>query len=210
MRAPSDTVFARLSPSSALRPRQPAAAASSTDSVGTRAQPGVVVTLTSAPTRDDREPRASAQRAGVRAFASSYGRYLDGRLPGHGAGRRDTERRRRRPARRSQPTLGRAASPWPTFTGPLTPTASRSGIAIALTATQRSSRSLDAAARWQITQVVAPDLDSILRQQPPDPADAGIASRPPRSPRDSCDEYLPWLYGHARATAIPRHKRTAD
>ena len=55
--------------------------------------------------------------------------------------------------------------------------------------------------RWQVTQLLGPDLDSLLRRTRPIPLEAG-SGLAARAARQFLTGYLPWLYGHARATTI--------
>ena len=159
------------------------------------AQPGIVVTSKSAPARDNRELVPSAQRALVGAFAAGYGRYLDGRLPARAL------------AAAAPAAQAQAGAPIPPDcrAGNLTvayihrsPRANSftvgyrdhtRGYSAQLTVDRRPTR-------WQITHVVAPDLDSILRHTraiPLTPGSQAAAS----TARQFLRGYLPWLYGHA-------------
>ena len=148
-----------------------------------------------------REPPSTAASSVVRAFASSYGRHLDGRLPGYGPGGRDAEPLKRRLARRFPPAFGRERCRRlrsPIASGGDSFTVGYRDRAHSYSAQLTIARHR---ARWQITQVVAPDLDSILRRS------RAIALTPGSRPAATAARrflrgYLPWLYGHARITAI--------
>ncbi|MFZ0088402.1 MAG: hypothetical protein WAL63_02770 [Solirubrobacteraceae bacterium] len=56
-------------------------------------------------------------------------------------------------------------------------------------------------ARWRVTQVLAPDLDSILRPSSPIPLARGSHGASGAA-REFLSRYLLWLFGQAPATAI--------
>jgi hypothetical protein len=161
--------------------------------------PGAVARTRGSSTHEP-PPRSSTAQAVVRAFASSYGRYLDGRL--------------------SAKALGNATATVQAQVGTPIPLDSRAGTlavgyirgssyANRFTVGYRDrahsySAQLEVAqqgGRWQVTQVVAPDLDSILRRSRAIPLSPG-SDAAAATARRFLDGYLPWLYGHARATAI--------
>jgi hypothetical protein len=55
--------------------------------------------------------------------------------------------------------------------------------------------------RWQVTRLLGPDLDSLLRRTRPIPLTPG-SGQAARTARQFLAGYLPWLYGHAGATMI--------
>ena len=146
--------------------------------------------------------RRDASLGAARAFASSYGRYLDGRLP-------VTALVGATPAAHEQ-----AGAPIPASfrAGTLTVAyVHRTPRSESFTVGYRDRAHSYSAqlivkgrrARWLITQVLAPDLDSILRRSrtiPPAPGSRPAAA----AARQFLAGYLAWLYGHARATDIHR------
>jgi hypothetical protein len=147
-----------------------------------------------------REPPSTAAGSAVWAFAASYGRYLDGRL--------------------AATALAYATPTVEARVGAPVPADYRAGsLAVAYIHWSRHANSFTVGyrdrahsysaqltvarhrARWQITQLVAPDLDSILRRSRAIALTPG--SRPAaRAARRFLRGYLPWLYDHARITAI--------
>ena len=161
---------------------------------------GAAATNGSAPTPDlHHQPAIQASKV-ARAFAASYRRYLDGQLPAS--------------------ALADATPTAQTQAGAPIPAGSRAGK-LALTYIRRSPHRdgftvayRDRAhrypaqlalahhtTRWQVNQVLAPDLDSILTSSRPIlPAPGSTAAA--MAARHFLDGYLRWLYGHAHATAI--------
>jgi hypothetical protein len=169
-----------------------------TNSVSTRTGPGVVVTSSSAPVRG--ELPSGLESSAVRAFAVTYGRYLDGRLPATAL--TDATPTAQAQAGAPIPARSRAGNPTvayihrapgaDSFTVGYRDRAHSCSAQLALARRQT---------RWQITQVVAPDLDSILRPSRAIPLTPGSGAAA-MAARRFLYGYLPWLYGHARATAI--------
>jgi hypothetical protein len=159
-----------------------------------RRQPAV--TVVTRVTRN-RGRSSAAESAVVRAFAVTYGRYLDGRVPA-------TALPDATPTAQAQ-----AGAPIPAPSRAGLPYIHRSAHANGFTVGYRDrahsySAQLALArrrARWQITQVAPPDLDSILRRSRAIPLTSGskVAAT---AARRFLYGYLSWLYGHARATAI--------
>jgi hypothetical protein len=149
---------------------------------------------------DRRASPSSAADSAVRAFAASYGGYLDGRLPATAL------------AHATPAAQARAGAPVPADdrVGSLavayihrSPRGDSFTVGYRDRAHSYSAQLVVARhrARWQITQVAAPDLDSILRRSRAIPLTAG--SRPAATAaRRFLRGYLTWLYGHARVTAI--------
>ena len=169
------------------------------NSVATRTDRSVVVTSRSAPARDHHERASNTQGAVVRSFASSYGRYLDDRLPATALDATPAAQRQAGapiPADSRAGTLAVAYIHRPRHANSSTVgyRDRAHGYSVQLAVTRRR-------ADWQITQVVAPDLDSILRRSRAIPLTPGSGPAATTA-RQFLYGYLPWLYGHARATTI--------
>jgi hypothetical protein len=133
----------------------------------------------------------------ARAFALSYG-YLDGQLPATALV--DATPTAQAQAGAPIPVRSRAGKLTITYIRQLP---RRDGFTVGYRdrARRYSAQLAFAKTRWQVSQVLAPDLDSILSSSRPIPLAPG-SSPAVATARRFLHGYLPWLYGHARATAI--------
>ncbi len=144
-------------------------------------------------------PRGSTQRIAW-GFAAAYARYLDGQLPA--AALPDATAAARSQAGARLPAAAHAGELAVASIQALP--GQRSFVVGFSDRAHRFSAQLTVApdhARWRVTQVLAPDLDSILRSSAP-------IRLPPRShaasgaARQFLSGYLAWLFGQAPAIAI--------
>ncbi len=183
-----------------------AAAGCGTQSAHTSSSPAgahaSATSTTSAPTElaSRRAVRSSQLVDTVRTFATSYGRYLDGQLPPtalvDGTATAQKQAGVPIPARYRAGNLTvayvRRSSHRDTFIVGYRD--HEHDYSAQLTLAPRRGR-------WQVTQLLGPDLDSLLRRTRPIPLEAG-SGLAARAAGQFLTGYLPWLYGQARATTI--------
>ena len=161
---------------------------------------GAAATNRPTPTPDRRRGPASEAVKVARNFALSYGRYLDGQLPA--AALADAMPTAQTQAGAPIPAGSRAGNLTVTY---IRQSPRRDGFTVGYRdRAHRYSAQLALArqkTRWQVSQVLAPDLDSILSSSRPIPLAPG-SSPAAIAARHFLDGYLEWLYGHAQATAI--------
>jgi hypothetical protein len=144
--------------------------------------------------------RSSQPAETVRTFATSYARYLNGQLPSTALA--DATATAQKQAGPPVPARYRAGQLTVSHILP----SSRRGIFIVAYRDHEHSYSAQLTVapqrnRWRVTQLLGPDLDSLLRRTRAIPLTAGSGPAA-RAARQFLAGYLPWLYGHARATTI--------